>query len=226
MARLKRLVAPKFWKLLKKKSTWTVAVRPGAHKKFESIPLQILLRDVLKLVETGKEAQLILQNKQVLLDGKIVKDRAFAVGLMDVVSIPQIKKNFRIAVKNGLLPIEISDSEAKMKLAKIRSKTTLRKGKIQLNLSGGRNLVADKKDYSTGDSILIQLPENRILEHFKLDKGNTGLIIKGPNSGRTVKIQKVDKGRIIVDLDGRDTEVKKDYLFVVGKNSPAIKVSE
>jgi len=227
MARLKRLTTPKFWRLKKKKSTWAVAVRPGAHKKFESIPMQILLRDVLKIAETGKEANLILQNKQVLVDGKIIKDHAFPVGLMDVVSIPQMKKNFRIVVaKDGLIPIEIPETEAKLKLAKIRNKKTLGKGKLQLNLTAGRNILADKKDYSTGDSILIELPENKILEHFKLDKGSTALIIKGSNSGKIVKIEKIKKGEITADLEGKETVVEKDYLFVVGKNSPAIKLSE
>jgi small subunit ribosomal protein S4e len=227
MARLKRLTTPKFWRLKKKKSTWAVAVRPGAHKKFESIPIQILLRDVLKIVETGKEANLILQSKQVLVDGKIIKDHAFPVGLMDVLSIPQIKKNFRIvAAKDGLIPIEIPETEAKLKLVKIRNKTILRKGKMQINLTGGRNILTEKKDYSTGDSILIELPENKILEHFKLDKGSVALIIKGPKSGKIVKIEKIKKGEITADLDGKETAVERDYLFVVGKNSPAIKVSD
>jgi small subunit ribosomal protein S4e len=227
MAKLKRLVAPKFWRLEKKKSTLTVAVRPGAHKKFESIPMQILLREILKIAETGKEVNAILQNKQILVDGKIIKDHAFPVGLMDVVSIPQIRKSYRIAVsKDGLIPIEIPENEAKMKLAKVRSKNTLRKGKLQLNLSGGRNILAGKKDYATGDSILIELPGNKILDHFKLEKGSAALITKGKNSGKIVKIQKVQKGQIIADFDGKETEIKKDYLFVVGKNSPAIKVSD
>jgi small subunit ribosomal protein S4e len=227
MAKLKRLVAPKFWRLKKKKSTWTVAVRPGAHKKFESIPLQILLRDILKYAETGKEANSILQSKQILVGGKIIKHHNFPVGLMDVVSIPQLKKNYRIVVsKKGLIPIEIPENEAKTQLAKVLSKTVVRKGKLQLNLSGGRNILTDKKDYATGDSILIELPGNKILDHFKLEKGSAALIIKGYNSGRIVKIHKVQKGEIIADFDGKETEVKKDYLFVVGKNSPAIKVSE
>jgi len=227
MARLKRLVSPKFWKLKKKKSKWTIAVRPGAHKKFESIPMQILLRDILKVAETGKEAQQILQNKQVLVDGKIVKDHAFSVGLMDVVSIPLMKKNFRIVVaKNGLVPIEIPEKEAKLKLVKIRNKKTLAKGKIQLNLSGGRNILSNKKEYSSGDSILIELPENKVVEHFKLDKGSTALVTKGANSGKIVKIEKIKEGEITADFDGKETVVEKDYLFVVGKNSPAIKVSE
>lgn len=186
MARLKRLVAPGFWKLEKKKSKWTVAVRPGPHKKFESIPLQIVLRDILKLVETGKEAQYVLNSGEILIDGRIVKDHAFAVGLMDVVSIPKIKKYFRVVPnKKGFGLAEISEAESKIKLLKIMDKRTLKNKKVQLNLHDGRNLLVDKTEYSTGDSILVELPKMKIAEHVKLVPGNTILILKERTLGES-----------------------------------------
>lgn len=233
MARLKRLVAPKFWRLEKKKSKWTVAARAGAHKKFAGIPLQILLRDVLKMVETGKEAQSVLNSREVLVDGRVVRDHSFSVGLMDVVSIPKIKKYFRIVPnKKGFAFVDIPESESKLKLLKITNKTTIGKGKVQLNLHDGRNLIVAKDEYSTGDSILVEVPKMKIVEHVKLAPGSMILIFEGKDKGRGGKVQEivVSKGKeltkVIYEIAGEKDETIKDHVICVGKNKPVVTIGE
>jgi small subunit ribosomal protein S4e len=232
VAKLKRLLAPKFWKVPKKIAKWTVAPRPGPHKKFESIPLQIIVRDILKLAETGKEAKSIIKKGEVFVDGRARKDHAYPVGLMDVVAIPRIKKYFRVLpTEKGLELVEIEESEADKKICRIKNKTTVKKGKMQLNLHDGRNLLVDKDVYKTGDSLLLKLPEQKILEHIKFEKGNLGLVIKGKNSGKIVRIKEViitrsrEPNKVICELENKEIEVVKDYVFVVGKQEPAIKLS-
>jgi len=231
MARLKRLVAPKFWRLEKKKSKWTVAVRPGPHKKFDSIPLQIILRDILKIVETGKEARSVLTNREVLVDGRVVKDHAFPVGLLDVVAIPKIKKYYRIVpYKHGFTLVEISEGESKHKLLKIMDKKILKKGRVQLNLHDGRNLIVAKDEYATGDSILVELPKMKIVEHVKLAPGNMILIFEGKHIGTTGKIKEVvvSKGKgpnkVVYEVHGEGDETIKDHVIVVGKSKPLVTV--
>jgi len=233
MAKLKRLLAPAYWKTPKKGVKWTVSPRPGPHKKAECIPLQIIARDVLKLVETGEEAKTIINKGEMLVDGKIKKDHAFPVGLMDVVSIPKIKKYYRILPsEKGLELKEISEKEASQKICRIDNKTLVRKRRLQLNLHDGRNLLVEKDSYKTGDSILIELPSQKILEHLKLGKGNLGLVTKGKNSGKTAMIKEVitTKGRepnkVICKLENEEVEVRKDHIFVVGRERPVIKIGE
>ncbi len=231
MARMKRMTAPKFWKLHTKASKWTVPVRPGPHKKERSIPLQIMLRDILKLVETGKEAQNILNSKEIFVDGRVVTDHAYGVGLMDVVSIPKIKKYFRVVPNpKGFGLIEIPEKEAKLKLVRINDKTVIKKGKIQLNLHDGKNILVDKDDYSTGDSILIQVPEMKIVDHVKLVPGNMILLFEGKDIGTIGKLKQVFTGRgearIEYDVEGMADETIKDHIIVIGKNKPLIKVGE
>jgi small subunit ribosomal protein S4e len=231
MAKLKRLVAPKFWRLEKKKSKWTVSVRPGPHKKERSIPLQIVLREILKLVETGKEAQNILNNKEVFVDGRVVTDHAFGVGLMDVISIPKIKKYYRVVPNpKGFILIEIPENEAKLKLLRINSKTVIKKGKMQLNLHDGRNLLVPKDEYSSGDSILVEVPEMKIVDHVKLAPGSLILLFEGKDIGTIGKVKEVVTGhgeaRIAYEVEGVADETIKDHVIVIGKNKPLIKVGE
>lgn len=233
MSKLKRFLAPSFWKIPKKTYKWAVSPRPGPHKKFECMPLQVILRDILKLVESGKEAKLTIKRGEILVDGRRVKDHAFPVGVMDVVSIPKIKKYYRVLPsKKGLELKEISEKEGSKKICGIKNKTIVRKGRLQLNLCDGKNILVEKNVYKTSDSVLIELPTQKILDHIKLENGSLALIIKGSNSGNVAEIKKVNLSKrgepvkIICKLENKDVEIRKDHILVVGKDKPVIELSD
>ncbi len=217
--------------MAKKQKHWAVAPRPGPHRKFESIPLQIILRDILSVVETGREAQKIVNSGEIFVDGKKRKDYAYPVGLFDVVSIPNIQRFYRVVpTENGLNIIEIPESESKLKIFRIENKKTLKGNKIQLNLSGGKNILLEKNNYKTGDSLLIDLSSGKILEHFSFIKDSLGIVTSGPNSGKLGKIKKIILGnahsatKLICEIGDSEKEVNKQDFFVVGKTKSAITV--
>jgi len=233
MSKIKRLLAPKFWRVEKKASKWVVVPSPGPHKKFESIPLQIVLRDLLKLAETAKEAKTAIKRGDILVDGKIQKDHRFPAGLMDTIAIPKAKKYFRVTLDaNGLKLLEIPEKEAGVKLCRINGKTTVRKGKTQLNLHDGRSILVGKSGYSTGDSIVIELPSQKIVGHVKMEEGSIGLVTSGKNSGRLAKIKKIiivrgrEPNKTICEIEGKAVEAMKDHIFVVGEKKPLVTVGE
>lgn len=229
---LKRLLAPKFWRVPRKQKKWVVRPSPGPHKLSESIPLQIVVRDILRLADTAKEAKAILKSREVFVDGKARTNHKYPAGLMDVVSIPKLKQQFRIVpTAKGLQLIKISKAEGTKKICRINNKTTVKKSRLQLNLHDGRNLLA-KGSYKTGDSLLIELPSQKILEHVKLEKGSLALITKGKNAGRIAKVKQVVAGKakepakVVCEIGKQKVDVLKSYVFVVGKAKPLIKLSE
>ncbi|MEM5773326.1 MAG: 30S ribosomal protein S4e [Candidatus Aenigmatarchaeota archaeon] len=229
MAKIKRLLAPEFWKIAKKKATWTFVPSPGPHKKLECIPLAIIIRDILGLVEKGKEAKSVIKKGEIFVDGKARKDPGYPAGLMDVVSIPKIKNHYRIVpFEKGLKLIEIPEEEAKLKLLRIVNKTIVKGGKTQLNFHDGKNLLVEKDVYKTGDSVLVEVPSLKILKHLKLEEGTLGLILKGKNAGKLAKVLKVittrtqEPRKVLCEVEGKKVEVLFDYFFVVGKESPEI----
>ncbi|TAL48351.1 30S ribosomal protein S4e [archaeon] len=233
MAKLKRLSAPSFWKIEKKASKWTVAPHPGPHKKFESIPLLILVRNVLKVVETGKEAKTIIKQGEVFVDGRARKDHAYPVGLFDVVSLPKTNQFYRVMPNNhGLNVVSIPESEGKEKVCKIEGKTILKKGQMQLNLSGGVNILIKDAKYNTGDSLLLELPSLKILKHMPLEAGSTGLVAKGALAGKVGVVKEIKAGKmkerskILCEIEGADETVLKERFFVLGKDKPVITVGE
>ena len=221
MTRLKRLASPKWWPIERKIKKFTVPPR-GPHKKSLSLPLQVLLRDALKLAETGKEAKIVIKRGEILIDGRKIKDPKFGVGIFDLIEIPSIKKSWRIIPKNGLSLIEIPENEKKLKICKIVDKKTLKGKRDQLNLNDGRNILTKEK-YSTQDSLLIELPEQKIVDHIKFEKGSIAMVLEGRNAGKVSKIKEIEKNRVWLE-DEKTYEVPKKLIIVVGRDKPIIKL--
>ncbi|MCX8179281.1 MAG: 30S ribosomal protein S4e [Candidatus Aenigmarchaeota archaeon] len=230
MSHMKAYSAPKFYKISPKSRHWIVRPLPGAHKKEESIPLAIVIRDILKMCDTLKDAKKIITSGEIYVDGKVRKEYKFSVGLMDVISFKTLKKHYRVTLSSsGLRLIEIPQSEANFKLCRINRKFLSKGGKVYLGTHDGRTILGDRK-YKTGDSILIELPKQKILEHLKMEKGSLGLITGGQNIGKFVKIKEVittrsrEPNKVRCELENREIDAVKDDVFVVGKDKPKIKL--
>lgn len=221
MTRLKRLVAPKWWPIERKNKKYTFAPR-GAYKRELSLPLLLFVRDVLKLAENRKEAWSVIKKGEILVDGRKRKDPNFGLGLFNVIEIPSVKKVWRAVPKNGLSFIEVPENESKLKLCKIVDKKSLRGNKTQINLNDGRNILTNEK-YSTYDSLLIQVPEQKIVDHIKFAENSVCMIFKGKNAGMIGKIKTIEKDRILMGNE-KTVEVPKDFVIVVGRDEPLIKL--
>lgn len=218
---MKRNVVPRSWAIPKKGLVFVS--RPLPRSKFEfGISLICMFRDILDKANNAREVRSILNNNEVLVDGRRRKESKFLVGLMDSLSIPSTNEYFRILInkKGKLVVVPITKGEGNVKLCKIVNKT-LYKGKTQLVLHDGRSLLVDKDDYKTGDSILITLPDQKIKEHLKFENGALVYMIGGRSIGNTGTMEKLE-GKIIVKAASESFEVVKDHVFVVGKGKPVI----
>ena len=147
--KLKRQMAPLFWGISRKNKRFTVTVKPGSHAKNRSIPTAILLRDVLKLVTTLREAKSVIYNGKVNVDGVTRKSLHHSIGLMDVVELQGISDVYRLVPTHGhiLQPIKIDSAEKSKKIVKITSKTTIKGKNIQLGFHDGRTIITDSDVY-------------------------------------------------------------------------------
>ena len=96
----------------------------------------IVLRDYLKLGDKEREITRILNNNMVRVDGKIVKDRRFPVGFMDVLTIENVDNDYIIMydLKGKLVAKANSPENKGLKLSKVVKKTIIGNNKIQLLL--------------------------------------------------------------------------------------------
>jgi len=221
MRKLKRIAAPKWWPIERKVKKYILTPR-GSHPRKTSLPLLVLIRDVFKIVETAKEAKTVIKKGEVLVDGKKRKDPHYGVGLFDVVEIPSLKKSWRAIPKKGLSFIEIPQKEAKVKICKIIDKKTLKGNKTQFNLHDGKNILSENK-YLTNDSLLIELPSLKIIDHFEFKEGSLAIVTSGKKACIVTKINKIEKNTVWMG-EQKTFEVPKKLVVVVGKERSAIKL--
>ncbi|NPA84455.1 MAG: 30S ribosomal protein S4e [Crenarchaeota archaeon] len=241
---LKRLAAPAFWPVPRKEAVWAVKPRAGPHPQEESVPLLVLVRDVLKYAETAREARKLIAEGRIKVDGRVRKDYKFPVGPMDVIEIVGADEYYRMIpypVKY-LVPIKIDAEEAKKKICRIENKTTVKRGHIQLNLHDGRNILikvsdprnpSEAEQYKTLGSLLITVPEQEILEYVPFETGVIAIVKSGRNVGRVGTIEEIVKGMgrkstlvKMRDVHGETFYTVAQYVVPLGREEPLIKLPE
>jgi len=229
--KLKRQMAPLFWGITRKSKRFVITVRPGSHPKNDSIPTAVFLRDTLKIVSTLREAKSVIYGGKVSVDGVKRKSLHHSIGLMDVVELENIPDVYRLVPQGGkvLKPLKIDQSEKTKKLSKVTSKTSIKDGKTQLGFHDGRSMISDTA-VNIGDSCLIEIPKQKILDVIKLEQGCQAIIIRGVNAGQVGTVDKIGEGtfslprRVLLALGERKIEIPTDMIMVVGKDKPVIQV--
>ena len=228
---MKRLAAPRTIRLHRKEKKWTAKASPGSHSLEKSVTLHLIVRDYLDLCDTGKESKQIIANSEIHVNGTPRKNHKFPVGFMDVISVPKLKKDFRMLFdrKGKLTLVPISVTDAKWKLYRIEDKTIVNGNRVQLNLHDGANQIVKKDEYKTGDVLKISFSDKKITEHYPFTKGTISMIIGGSHIGQMANIEDVEVVQSsksnLAKMKG-DTEFSTiiEYVFPIGKTKPVVQL--
>jgi len=242
-ARLKRKPAPRFWPIHRKELPWIVKPSSGSHSLQSCLPLTLVLRDMLGVAQTRKEGKLLLAEGKVLVDGKVRRKDDFPVGLMDVISLPEANKYYRVMPSHkGLILSPISREEANFSLLRVEDKNTVKKG-VQIELHDGSNMlvkVADPKNpqevtYDTFDVLKVTYPEKQVAASLKTKEGNLAVITGGKNIGKQGKIVEIEKTEakkrrqalvVVEDAQGVRYQTILNFVFSIGEAESLIGLPE
>jgi small subunit ribosomal protein S4e len=193
------------------------------------MPLLMVIRDMLKLVDNAREARKALYEGKVLVDGKAQKDYKLPIGIFDVISVPAKDEQYRMLKdEKGMFYLSLLEAGTVRKLARVQNKTFLKGKKQQLNLSDGSNKLAEG-EFKVGDSLVLSIPEKNIEDHISFEVGNLAMVVGGKHSGQTGKIKEIitvrssQPNRVIISGD-REFETIEDYVYMIGKDAPVIKL--
>lgn len=243
VGRLKRKPAPRFWPIHRKEAVWIVRPSPGGHSLEKCLPLALVLRDILEVAETRKEAKKVIAQGKVFVDGKVRRKDDFPVGLMDVVSMPELNKFYRILPSHkGLFLNPISKEEAGFKLFRVEGRTLVKDGNSQISLHDGSNILVKSETsespsevYETFDTLKLGLPEKEVMDQLKTKKGNMAVITGGKNIGKQGKIMEIEKTEakkrrnalvVVEDEKGNRYQTILDFVFSIGTAKPIISLPE
>lgn len=224
----KRLSAPKNYPIDRKSTTYVIGGK-GPHPTDDGLPLLVVLRDVLGYADSKKEANQVMGDGKVLVDGTPRKNPAYTVGFMDVISFPDMDEHYRVLFDTrGFLLKEVEDSD--LKLARVKRKTTLKGGVTQVNLEDGNNLEVDD-NHDTKSSLVLSLPDKDVEKEIAFEEGNVAYVKGGKHAGTLATITEITEERggqqRTVTLETEDDEEFKTVernVFMVGEDEPEVDV--
>ncbi|MBI2545575.1 30S ribosomal protein S4e [Candidatus Woesearchaeota archaeon] len=218
---LVRISAPKTWPIKRKGITFIVKPR-GSHPAEQGLPLLVVLRELLHFADTAREVKRLLHTEELLVDGRRVKDHKRIVGLFDVITIPKIKENYRMHLNRQGKIAAMKVADANLKPCKIIGKTMVA-GKVQLNLHDGKNLFGDNSS-KVGDTLLLEVPDQKIVQQLRLERGAAVYITKGKHLGSIGIVESISDSGLVCKSDAHTFLMPKAYAFVLGKGKSAIQV--
>lgn len=231
----KRSASPEFWQISRKDKRFVVRTSPGPHPKNYSYPLLVVLRDILGLAKTRREALSVLNEGKVRIDGRVVKSESFPVGLMDVIDLPNVGRSYRMVPQYGrLVPVEIDEKEKELKLCYVKSKKTVKGSKTSCSLHDGRVIFPEAEvDVRPGDSCIIKIPSQEYQASFRLGKESLALLIRGEKSGEIATVEDLKPGTYsrgsiatVRFADGTSSELPTGVLLPLGKQVPEMTLTK
>ena len=210
---VKRETVSKTWPVPRKGTKYIVA---PSHNKKSGIPLLVIMRDLLKVVDKRKELKNILNEGKILVNNKLVKEENYSLSLFDTISLIPMKKHYKVELtNNGKISInEIKESEANNKISKVSGKKILPKGIAQINLDDGRNILSKEK-VSVGNSVLINFKDKKIEQVLPIKEKAKILIIGGKHLGKVGTVKKLEDKEVILMLDDKELKIQKSEVMVL-----------
>jgi small subunit ribosomal protein S4e len=213
---LKTVVAPRTVPIERKLTVWMTRPRAGPHKFESAIPLSLALKK-LKFALVKRDAKTFIRSGSVRIDGKVVKDLKYPVGVMDVLEVEGNAFRVLLDTKNHLTFKDTS--KPNVKVCRVEKKHRTKGGKLHITLHDGRCII----DYncSIGDSIVISLPDGKPVAHIPLSVNGYAMIIKGKHVGKFVTINNISeatekrKAEVTFTYNGETFNTPKEYVFPV-----------
>jgi len=205
---------PVNWPLPRKGTKYFVG---SSHSPNEGIPIQIVLRDILKVGDTRKEIRFMLLAKEISVNGKVRINKKFPVKVFDIITVQKLGKSYRLEITRKKLKLtEVKEKDANKKIVKIIGKILLSKNSFQMNLQDGSNFIVKDK-FNTGSSAVLNLKENKIEKILELKDGAKVLVVSGKHSGKEGKVTEVfaDKKEYLIKFDDGEAKLPLRVILVI-----------
>jgi small subunit ribosomal protein S4e len=136
--------------------------------------------------------------------------------------------NFRMLMdrRNRMHLVPISREEAAWKICRVQGKTVVGRGRTQVHLHDGRNLF--NVDARTGDAVRLELPKQKVLDVFRLQKGSKAFIAGGSHVGEIATVERFERWdnpapNLVYFQEGFSTVWNNVFVF---GDQPLIRVPE
>jgi small subunit ribosomal protein S4e len=188
---IKRLNAPKYFAIHRKEFAYIIKQNPGRHTEQRSVALTVLLNK-LELAETRTEANTVIKSGLVSVNGKVVKEPKFPVGLNDAITVGP--ETYAIGInERGQISVGKKEKGAKDQVYKVVGKYKDKKNQLMLRLHDG-TIVKGKAEIKVYDSVV--LAKGSVSKVVKLGSGSKCEVIDGVHVGMFGTIKEINAGNM------------------------------
>lgn len=220
---LKRHSMPTAWPTFRKTATFAVKPKPGSMKQKYVVPVVVMLRDVLKLVHTTKEAKYAVFKKYIKLNGREVEDIKTPIGMFDILEIEKVGKKYSFIFNTygKVKMFEVNDSNV---YTKVINKTIVKGGKVQINTMSGINVLVDTKEakkISTNATLVIDTISKKIQSVLELKESALVYVMDGKYKGLFADVvdfthyNGVAPDLVSIKMGSENHITAKEYCFVI-----------
>ncbi|MEM0106657.1 MAG: S4 domain-containing protein [Candidatus Micrarchaeaceae archaeon] len=193
---LKSLAAPEYLGIHRKEEKYVAKANAGRHVASKSVPILLLLKKI-GIINTRKECKYVIKEKAIKVNGKVISDYKYPVGIGDIVSIKDTG-NYVVTINTyGKVAFKKVDGEANTSIFKIIRKFRIRNGKLMVQYHNGIILeLPQKYNANVDDSMVVEFPSMALKKLLKLENGSKCLVIDGIHVGIVGEIEEIKKGQM------------------------------
>ncbi len=192
---IKRLASSRYMAIERKKNKYLINPDPGRFGGESCIAIATVLKEKLGVADNSRETRYMLRSGKVMVNGDVVKEEKYPVGLSDVISLKGSDEAYSIGIgKYGSIKIEKADGVAK-KEVKVVGKYLSKGRKEMIRLYNGDVMGAGGKAVNINDSVVLE--GKKIVDVLKLDNGSKCVVIKGRHAPAKGTIRKIIKGTML-----------------------------
>jgi small subunit ribosomal protein S4e len=190
---IKSIASPPYFGVYKKGAgKYTAKPNPGRHVLSKCVAVLLFLKQ-MKMAATLREANRILREGNVSVNGKPIRTPRYPIGINDILGIKGAGKVYRVGIdKTGKVKFEeTSEREAKTVL-KIVGKYKTDGGVIMVRLHDG-SIVKGDNAMKLNSSVVLD-KERAISEVIPLEEGAKCMVVDGVHVGAVGVIKEIRPG--------------------------------
>lgn len=216
---MKSLNSPAYYAISKKHNKYTTKQTCGKHSKERSIPLLLFIRDKLNLSDRKVEIIKIIKQGFIRVNGKIIKDYRFPIGLNDIINIDKLNKSYKVSIdtKSHFAFEEIKGNETLSRICKVIRKYKVKNDIIMIGLHDGTN-IKGSKDINVNDSVIIT-NDKKISKVLALKKNAKCFIISGVHVGNIGTLNEIknleNKKQVIIKKENNEFETSLKNIMII-----------
>ncbi len=188
---MKALESPTYLGIHRKASKYIMKTRAGRHSMDRSLPMAVFLKKE-GLVDSTADAKKVLSDSKVKVNGKVIRDVKYPIGLSDVITVGDA--HYVVGINENAKAVFSKTEKHDEATYKLIRKYKDRKGKLMFGLHDG-SVVPGSADAKVNDSICIG-SDRKIRKVLRLEKGAKCVVIAGVNVGIEGKVEDIKEGNM------------------------------